>query len=447
MAKPKERRKFTGRSNLGGLMSGIGGASSGDMGVAANQLVPDDISGVDTSLPIGYAGPQAQPYLGPQQYYAPDGSIVETPYQDTRGWMARMAGRPNIAGQANLQIQQQIAQNRALAPLEIANSQRMMQATEDFTQKNAPNELARQKAKNDLETQSRLAQLSALNTQGQDVGTTAIPNVGFNSKNPGDVDYRFAGNPDEILDQPFIPYGEGVRENQKYAQQNIANRINEQAFNDRPIVNPLSLGDGSGSPYNNRFMNTTPGGIEANAKMEANRLANARLNRPEIQMVGDTLVAVDPATQTVKRLAAGNAGKVVEGFDFTTGKPNTKVVGQSFQNYSPKPVANAYRSAPAQPLEIDGGNIAQKYSGQTQEFLVPTEGDTSSKVISQGGAPKTEPNYTPQKVAYPRIMPGRSSGGRLMEGGNSNAPLELESQPNAYDTIKKLLRNYVLGLK
>jgi hypothetical protein len=396
---PKLARYNTGQKiNPLSLLSAIAGASAGAPAMANQALTADAMALPAAPMPEGFEGPvnAPTPYTGPQQYYAPNGQIVEAPFSDTRSWFDKARGVPDRAGEGNFQIQSQVAQQRAIAPLELANAQDSMRALAKVKQELHPGELAMQNASAEAKSmQEREAAKLAL-AQNQALGTAATPNMGFNSKNPSDVDFNYIGNPSEILDQPFIPYGEGVGMNQKYAQQNTTNKISEQAYADRPILNPLSIGDGSGSPYNNRFLNTTPGGIDANSRIASNQLAQKQIesqiaarNEPKIMEVGGNVIAISP-DGTVKLLASGNAGKVVGGFDMTTGKPTSSVIGQSFQNYNPKPVANVYRGAGVQqPLEIDGGQIAQKYSGQRQNYVV---GDNNTQTqTSQGAAPRTPP--------------------------------------------------------
>lgn len=388
---PRQYRPRQRKQGGGGLLSALASASMGAPS-EANQMVPADIMATPAEpMPAGYEGPvnAPTPYTGPAMYYGADGQIVDQPFSDRRSWFDKFRGVPDSAGQANFQIQSQVAQQRALAPLELADAQRMMEATEAFTQKNQSNVLGRQQAENELKTKSELARLAALNTQGQDLGTTPIPNVGFNSKNPGDVDYRYAGDPSEILDQPFIPYGEGVAANSRIASNQLAQKQIESQIADR--------------------------------------------NEPKIVQFEGNLLSVSP-DGFVTLLASGSQGKVVEGFDMTTGKPTSSVVGQSFKNFKPKPVANVYRGAGIQqPLEIDGAQIAQKYSGQTQNYVVGN--DNTSVESSQGGAPKT-----PSKVSFPRVMPGRSSGGQLKGYGSELTPLEGEGQGNILQQILKWIK-------
>jgi hypothetical protein len=447
---PKLSRYSSGKKSGGGglmpLLMGLASAGAGAPSMANQALTADAMALPAEPMPQGFEGPvnAPTPYTGPQQYYAPDGQIVEAPFSDTRSWMDKARGVPDRAGEGNFQVQGEIARHKAIAPLELANAQESMRALSRVKQELHPAELAMQNATAEAKSmQEREAAKLAL-AQNQASGTSATPNIGFNSKNPSDVDFNYKGDPSEILDQPFIPYGEpaitanqkyaqqsianrvseqayndraitdpsfgnggtmpfinkgqGALDNQKYQQQNIVNRANDQAYADRAIVNPLSLGDGSGSPYNNKFLNTTPGGVEGNAKIAANQqalrsnqLAQDRLMLPELRDVGGTLVSYDPATGTIKQLAQGNAGKVVEGFDMTTGKPTSSVVGQSFKNFSPKKVGSVYNGAGVQnqPLEIDGGEIAQKYSGQRQNYVVG--GNNTQTQTAQGAAPITPP--------------------------------------------------------
>ena len=505
---PKLARYNTGpKINPLSLLMGIAGASAGAPAMANQALTADAMALPAAPMPEGFEGPvnAPTPYTGPQQYYAPDGQIVETPFSDTRSWFDKARGVPNRAGEGNFHVLGAIAQHKALAPLELANAQQSRQALEDFTQKNHPNVLGRQVEESKTKTAQELLNAKLALEQNQALGTAATPNIGFNSKNPGDVDFNYKGNPSEILDQPFIPYGEpaitanqkyaqqsianrvsehayndrpiadpsfgkggtmpfintgqGVSENQIYAQRNIANRANDQAYADRAIVNPLSLGDGSGSPYNNPFLNTTAEGINANAKiaanqqaLQANYLAQEKLTQPEVREVGGTVFSYDPKTGTIKKLAYGNAGKVVEGIDMTTGKATSSVIGQSFNNFSPPKVGNVYNGAVLPPELMTGGQELKKYSGQRQNYVV---GDNNTQVqAAQRAALRQQKidNYIPGSESLNAFTPdlldyikksSTNRGGTVRQ--ESLKPLEVESQNIKIQKFRKTLSDYILG--
>lgn len=403
---PRQRRPSTYRGSGGGgggLLSALAAANAGAPAMS-NQMVPADIMATPAEpMPMGYSGPvnAPTPYTGPAMYYSDNGQIVDQPFSDRRSWFDKFRGVPDSAGQANFQIQSQVAQQRALAPLELADAQESMRALAKVRQELHPQELAMQQAEAGAKAAQERLNAEAKLKQDRALGVAATPNEGFNSKNPGDVDFNYKGDPSEILDQPFIPYGQGAFDNQKYASDQSLIKNRQLALDERLMSNP---GYNPSGQIQTPYRSAAPFS-DINAEGRLRNIEYAKSNRPIHGETGGSIYTVDPNTGRVTLQATASPGRVIpsSGYDTNTGQPLPDTVIKPSFVPAPRVKANIPEDAineiiqrdssgggPILPPELmTGGQELKKYSGQRAEYV--TGLNNSQVQTSQGGAPKTPP--------------------------------------------------------
>ena len=266
-----------------------------------------------------------------------------------QSWMSKLVGKPDL--------NQQYAYGQAQAA--GLNQQ----------------DIAKQKTLDALE-------LNQLKSKGAiQYGQGDIP-IGSQFAVPGDVPFGASVMPEDVISeaqtnkQPYLNYGKGVEANLKASDE---------------------------------------------ASMQAYRKAEIEhFNKPQVLSSGDTVYTFDPAS-----------GKVIPQWSSYAGRETKPTIDKngnvSFGGYMPPQLINRqprqvdnYKTGPSiEPSELGpvtspGGYYSN--SGQDQEWMnVDPNTGQPFKTTSQGGAPQVESSVleTPRKVSFPRVMPGRSSGGVL----------------------------------
>ncbi len=346
-----------------GMIAGmLGGSSDSPNGVVqANQMV----------------SPEYQPegYGGPAQYYGKGGQVTEQPFMDTRNWWQRnITRRPNVAGEMNLGIQGQVAQQRALQP----------------------GELNQRRALEDIELQSemmRLQQQEEFGMQNAPVQNPLYRNPSMAEvQEPGQVPFSFQGDPQQAIydrDKPFS----GENASSRLANAEIAaSGEKDRLRNVGNIQQQFGLSPGN---------ELTPPQMEViqgmrDLEKRKTEAGITELSRPRTGTLGNYLVNLD--TGDPMAYATGEhkieGGPIIKDGKVTGFSPES-YTKPSFQRMS-KPVGNAYgngqKGGYSGPMARPSN---QQYytpmSGQTEYFPEYQDGQKVAETPSQGSAPVTSP--------------------------------------------------------